>query len=524
MALPTVDDWLQARDRRGFLLAASSLAFLPLIHREAHGFFRKNIPFQADPFSLGVASGDPSPDGFVLWTRLAPDPLNGGGMPRENIEVRWEIAHDESMQKIVRRGSALATPDLAHTVHLEVEGLEPDRWYWYRFHAGNAVSRTGRARTTPALDVTPQQVNFAFASCQHYESGYFNAYRHMLEDDLDAVVHLGDYIYEYAGIDGRVRKHTGPEIQSLDEYRNRYAQYRTDSDLQTAHARFPWIVTWDDHEFDNNCAGDISEEPDVQKASYLARRARAYQAYYEHMPLRAASVPKGPFLQLYRSLPFGKLLEFEVLDTRQYRTDQPCGDRNRPPCDGVFSRDATLLGQQQEQWLMQALKDSHATWNVLAQQVMMARVDRDPKSGIAWSMDQWAGYEVARKRLLKFIEQQSISNPVVLTGDIHTNWVNDLKVDFDNETSAAVATEFVGTSISSGGNGSEKRADTDGVLRDNPFVRFYNAERGYVRCRVTPTEWHSDYRVVDNVITQQSNCLTRATFTVEAGRPGAQQA
>ncbi|MFP6762052.1 MAG: alkaline phosphatase D family protein, partial [Planctomycetaceae bacterium] len=239
---------------------------------------------------------------------------------------------------------------------------------------------------------------------------------------------------------------------------------------------------------------------------------------------RAASVPTGPFLQLYRSLPFGKLLEFQVLDTRQYRTDQPCGDGNKPPCDGVFAQNATLLGERQEKWLMQTLRESPATWNILAQQIMMARVDRDPKSGIAWSMDQWAGYEAPRKRLLNFFKQQKISNPVVLTGDIHTNWVNDLKVDFDDEQSTAVATEFVGTSISSGGNGSEKRGDTDGVLRDNPFVRFYNAERGYVRCQVTPATWQSDYRVVDNVMTQQSNCLTRATFAVEAGRAGAERA
>lgn len=522
MTHPSIDDWIRSGDRRGFLLAASSFAFLPLIGRPAHGFLGR-VKFQADPFALGVASGDPSPDGFVLWTRLAPDPLTGGGMPQVNVEVRWEVAHDEQMQKVVQRGTAMAPPELAHSVHVEVEGLEPDRWYWYRFHAGDAVSRTGRTRTTPRFDASPQKVNFAFVSCQHYESGYFTPYQHIIEDDLDVVVHLGDYIYEYGGVEGRVRKHVGPEINSLDEYRNRYAQYRTDSGLQTAHARFPWLVTWDDHEFDNNCAGDISEEPGVKTADYLARRARAYQVYYEHMPLRKSSIPQGPFLQLYRSVPFGKLVEFDVLDTRQYRTDQPCGDRNKPPCDGVFAQDATLLGETQEKWLMQTLRESPATWNVLAQQIMMARVDRDPQEGVAWSMDQWAGYDVPRKRLLSFLAEQKISNPVVLTGDIHTNWVNDLKIDFDDEKAAAVATEFVGTSITSGGNGSEKRSDTDGVLRDNPFVKFYNSERGYVRCHITPQEWQSDYRVVDTVTQPESECQTRASFVVEAGHAGAER-
>ncbi len=306
--------------------------------------------------------------------------------------------------------------------------------------------------------------------------------------------------------------------------RNRHAQYKTDPELQAVHRRFPWIVTWDDHEFDNNCAGDISEEPGINPADFLMRRTRAYQAYYEHMPLRKSSIPKGPALQLYRSIPFGRLAEFEVLDTRQYRTDQPCGDRNKPPCEGVFAKEATLLGTQQEQWLMNTLRESPATWNVLAQQVMMARVDRNPADAVAWSMDQWAGYDVARKRLLSFLAEQKVANPVVLTGDIHTNWVNDLKLDFDDEKAEAVATEFVGTSISSGGNGSQTRWDTAGVLRDNPFVKFHNAERGYVRCHVTPQQWQSDYRVVSSVTSQESDCLTRGSFVVEAGRAGAERA
>ncbi len=525
MSLPTVEDWVRSEDRRGFLLAATSFAFTPLLGKTANGLVRHSPRFANDPFVLGVGSGDPAADGFVLWTRLASDPVNGGGMPPENFEVRWEVAHDEQMKKIVRSGMTVATPHLGHSVHVEVDGLQPDRWYFYRFQSGDALSPVGRTRTTPKMDAMPDQLRFAFASCQHFETGYYNAYRHMNEDDLDLVIHLGDYIYE-GGVStkaDRVRRHNGPEINTLNDYRNRYGLYKSDPDLQAAHARWPWLVTWDDHEFDNNYSNDISEEQHIDAAEFLVRRAHAYQAYYEHMPLRKSSVPKGPSMQLYRSVRYGTLAEFDVLDTRQFRTDQPCGDRRKKPCDGIFAEQATLLGNTQEEWLQKTLQESPTTWNVLAQQVMMARVDRDPSDGVAWGVDQWSGYDLARKRLLAFLAESKILNPVVLTGDIHSNWVNDLKVDFDQENDNVVATEFVGTSISSGGNGSKTRSDTAGVLRDNSFVRFFNNERGYVRCTVTPELWQSDYRVVDTVTSRDSNCLTRASYAVEAGHAGAER-
>ena len=525
MSVATVEDWIYSADRRGFLLAATSFPFTSLIGKATEGLVRHSRGFASDPFVLGVGSGDPAADGFVLWTRLAPDPVNGGGMTAENFEVRWEIAHDEQMRKIVRSGTAAATPHLGHSVHVEINGLESDRWYFYRFQSGDAVSPVGRARTMPKTDARPDQLRFAFASCQHFETGYYNAYHHMNEDDLDLIIHLGDYIYE-GGVStraDRVRRHNGPEINSLTDYRNRYGLYKSDPDLQDAHARCPWLVTWDDHEFDNNYANDISEEHHISAAEFLVRRAHAYQAYYEHMPLRKSSIPSGPTMQLYRSVRYGTLAEFDVLDTRQFRTDQPCGDRRKKPCDGIFAEQATLLGNTQESWLQKTLQESPATWNVLAQQVMMARVDRDPSDEVAWSVDQWSGYDLARKRLLTFLAEAQILNPVVLTGDIHSNWVNDLKVDFDQENDAVVATEFVGTSISSGGNGSKTRSDTPGVLRDNSFVRFFNNERGYVRCTVTPKRWQSDFRVVDTVTSRDSNCLTRASYAVEAGHAGAER-
>lgn len=512
-----------AADRRRFILSGASLAILPWLSEVAQAK-PGDFAFSSDPFSLGVASGDPSPTGVVLWTRLAPEPLNGGGLPPTTFEVHWEVAKDEGLRDIVQTGVALATPQLGHSVHVEPKGLEPDRWYWYRFSVGDAQSPIGRTRTTPPHELMPQRLKFAFASCQHYETGLFTAYEHLAAEDLDLVVHLGDYIYEMAGIDKRVRKHAGPEIKSLDEYRNRYAQYKSDPHLMAAHTHFPWLVVWDDHEFDNNCAGCISEEKDVSPEEFLLRRANAYQAYYEHMPLRRRCLPRGPDMQLYRRIAFGRLAEFQMLDTRQYRSDQPNGDGRKPLEGAAIDPNTTMLGKRQEQWLMHGLLESQATWNVLAQQVMMARVNLAAAEAPLYSMDQWPGYDVARKRLLNFLAERRVPNPVVLTGDIHSNWVNDLKVDFDREDDAVVATEFVGTSISSGGNGTAKTKSWDGIMSANPFVRFHNAERGYVSCTITPDEWRSDYRVVEYIDRPGAPLLTCKSFIVANGHPRATEA
>lgn len=513
--------WL---NRRSFLAHTGWLAGAAVWATRATGAVLQNPKFSAYPFSLGVASGDPASDGFVLWTRLAPKPLEGGGMPAQSVAVAWEVSENEKFTKVVQQGKTDATPDWGHSVHVEVEGLQPDRWYWYRFKAGTEVSPVGRTRTTPPADTTPQSMKFAFASCQHYESGLYTAYEHMLKEDVDLVCHLGDYIYEYAGKDRRVRKHAGPETTTLFGYRQRLAQYKTDKALQNMHAACPWLLTWDDHEFDNNCANDISEERGVKKGPYLKRRAQAYKAYYEHMPLRRSALPKGPNMQLYRKVSYGQLAEFFVLDTRQYRTDQPCGDRNKPPCKAVYDPKATLLGDAQEKWLTGGLAKSPGKWNILAQQVMMARVDRKAGKDIAYSMDQWPGYEVNRRRLLKFFRDQKIANPVVLTGDIHSNWANNLIVDFDDLESKSVATEFVGTSISSGGNGAARPRNLKQTLAENPFVKFHNAERGYVTCSVTPKQMESSYRCVEYVTRPGSPIHTRAKFVVEDGKPELQPA
>ena len=505
--------------RRSFLLGAGFLTGLT-VASQWHPV-SANSRFSGYPFSLGVASGDPLPDGVVIWTRLAPNPLSGGGMPPVNVPVCWQVALDENMKKVVRRGTVLATPELAHSVHVDVRGLDPNRYYWYQFQAGKEASPIGRTRTAPAVYDSIRQLNFAFVSCQDWQNGYYTAYRHLAEENLDFVVHLGDYIYEYGPQSGGPRQHNSPEIITLDDYRGRYALYRTDTSLQAAHAAFPWIVTWDDHEVDNNYA-NLSPEDNQTQEAFRKRRANAYQAYYEHMPLRLSSLPKGADAQLYRRLTFGNLAEFNVLDTRQYRTNQPCDDGLKPRCAGAFDPNATMTGSQQEQWLKKGLDQSRSRWNVIAQQVMFAEYNfnSSPGPGI-FNMDQWDGYVAARNRLLNFLNQRQPSNPVVITGDIHSSWVHDLKLDFSNPNSPTVGTEFVGTSITSDFP-TAFIAPVQAALPNNPHTKFFDGTyRGYVRCKLTPEHWQTDYRAVSSIVDLNASVKTLASFVVQNGQPGA---
>ncbi len=510
--------------RRDFLRSAAAITALPLLGSQVEGTVRRRATFADDPFSLGVSSGDPSPDGFVIHTRLAPQPEEGGGMPPINVEVGFEVATDETMKQVVRRGVTVATPQLGHSVHVELHGLPPDRWYWYRFAAGEARSRVGRARTTPPVGSKPARLDFACVSCNHFEHGLFTGFDHMSRETIDLVIHLGDYIYEYAGIDGRVRKHSGPEITTLDHYRNRYGQYQSDPHLQAAHAHCPWLVTWDDHEFDNDYATFHSEQPNVVAAEFMKRRANAYQAYYEHMPLRRTSIPTGPFMQLFRRVPFGRLADFAILDTRQYRTPQANGNGLKPQVGEAINPKATILGPRQEAWLKRTWLESKARWNVMAQQVLMARVDRLPGPVEGFPMDKWAGYEVCRQRVMQTLADLRLPNPIVLTGDIHSNWACDLPLDYNKPDKTVIGTEFVCTSLSSGGNGSEKLDYTDAMIAENPWVKLQNAERGYVMCHVTPESWSADFRVLSDITKPGGKISTRHSFVVPNGQPGARRA
>lgn len=472
--------------------------------------------FRDDPFTYGVGSGDPLPDGVVLWTRLAAGPSLPG-----RVAVRWEVAEDERFERIVRSGTTPAPAELGYSVHAEVSGLRPARRYWYRFLTGGQVSTVGRTRTAPAAGAAVDRFRFAFISCQNYEHGYFTAFQHLADEELDLVVHLGDYIYERTFTSSpSVREHGFGEVVTLDQYRGRYALYKSDAALQAAHAACPWAVTTDDHEVENNFAGVIPGVPGA--GDFLLRRAAAYQAFYEFMPLRRTSLPAGPSMQLFRRLTFGSLLDLHVLDTRQYRTDQPCGDGTKPRCADALAASQTMMGNAQEGWLERNLRGSKAQWNVLANQVMIAQVVRGTRDLPTYSMDKWDGYIAARARLLRVITDAPVANPIVITGDIHSSWVADLKANFDDPASAVIGTEFVGTSMSSGGDGADGSVERYQAL--NPHVKFFNGRRGYVLADVTRKRWRSDYRVLPYVTRPGAPIATNSSWVVESGKKGVQRA
>ncbi len=489
----------------------------------------------ADPFSLGVAAGAPRPDGFVLWTRLAPDPLSAnpatpGGMTGGDVPVAYEIAGDEAMRDIVRRGVAEAEAAYAWSVHADVSGLQPGRPYWYRFLCGDAASRVGRVMTAPAAGAPVERIRFGFVSCANYEHGYFAAYRHLADENPDLVLFIGDYLYEYVEENRpTVRRHSdGIEAATLPTYRNRYAQYRLDADLQRLHAQATALVTWDDHEVANDYAdrwSQFNDDPDL----FLRRRAAAYQAFYEHMPVRPIlSRPDGPVMRIYDRFTFGDLLEISMIDGRQYRSRPACyapPDRLRghlesdAGCAERRDEGRSMLGLAQESWLGLGLAHSKAKWNVIAQDVLMAQLRQKMPSGdFGFWTDDWDGFQANRRRLLQRIVQTRVSNPVVIGGDIHAFFANDLRVDFDDPKSPVVATELVGTSISSAGPPYDLVA---AVLPDNPHVRFFESrKRGYVSVDVDAEQMTARLRALSDVADPKASVSTLKTFVVENGRPG----
>ncbi|MDP3228568.1 MAG: alkaline phosphatase D family protein [Acidovorax sp.] len=516
-------------DRRAFLQYAAYAATAAALPRWA---WSKPPSLQANPFALGVASGDPEPDGVVLWTRLV---LADPAQIQAAHTVRWEVAHDARFAQIVKKGEATALPTLGHSVHVELHGLAPGRWYHYRFMLGDAVSTTGRTRTAPATGDLPAALRLAFASCQRWEHGHYAAWRHVAAEQPDLVLFLGDYIYEYAtpkNTADLARSHTLRHASTLADFRDRYALHKSDPALQAAHAACPWAVTWDDHEVQNDYASAAGRGDD---GSFLVLRSAAWQAFYENMPLRAASLNRPApdthwhALQVYRRLRWGRLAHLHLLDSRQYRSWQACrtpqstsaGAVRTADCADLASPARTLLGTAQEQWLNAGLAADARTedatrWSVLAQQTLFS--PRHYPSGVT-STDSWEGYPAARARLLHAVAQHAPRNTVLLGGDIHQNYVCRVHADVERPESPVMASEFCGTSISSRSGTTQDKVDA--IARHNPHVLLARCDqRGYGLADITPTRWTTTLRVLDDPLRADSAASTLASFVVEDGRPG----
>jgi len=524
-------------DRRRLLQLACAGAATWCLPQSASSQLRSST----NPFTLGVASGSPTHDSLVLWTRLHV-PGFFGALGPEPVAVRWEMAHDEQFSRIVQSGRTSASTELAHSVHVEVTGLAADRWYFYRFMAGDAVSPVGRTRTFPQPDALVARLRLGYASCQKWEDGYFSAWRHMRGENLDAVMFLGDYIYEYPALNGRVRVPTGGWVLTLDDYRQRYALYKGEADLQAMHAACPWLITWDDHEVQNDYAGTqagfSSAFDPSSPADFLTRRAAAYQAYYEHMPIRAAALGSalgglanalkfGAEMRIHSRVSFGRLASLYLLDTRQHKDPQACtrdgalGSAMVDPasCPAWQDPSRSLLGFKQERWLHDEMATPQARlsgWNVLAQSSLFGQRDFKPGPGQTFWNDGWDGYTGARTRLTQALQQQAVANPVFLGGDLHENWVGHVKADYTDPASASVGVEFCGTSITSRSGGNAKTAQR---LAENPHFVFADAQaKGYGVVEFTPTQLTTTLRVVDDVTRRDTRIETLASFTVQSGR------
>jgi alkaline phosphatase D len=510
-------------DRRQLLRLAAAAATASWLPRSA--FSQERLA--DDPFAAGVASGSPTDTAVVLWTRLL-----GPRLPPAPVTVRWEVAEDERFARLVQGGQAQALPQLAHSVHVEVQGLAPDRWYFYRFHAAGWTSPVGRTRTFPAPDAIASRLRLAYASCQRWEHGWFSAWRHLRADQPDAVVFLGDYIYEYPGAARAVRPVEGGWVDSLDGYRARYAQYKSDPDLKAMHQACPWLFTWDDHEVQNDYAGEQQGNAGPVVADFAARRAAAYQAWYEHTPVPASVLTRalqgladGRGLRIHGERRFGRLAQVLLLDARQYRSPQACtrggayGSSTVNPleCPALADPRRTMLGAEQEQWLATRLASGGATWSVLGQSTLFGPRDFVPGPGTLLWNDGWDGYPAARRRLVETLQGTRAANPVLLGGDVHENWVGHVMADYDRPDSAVVGVEFCGTSITSRTSDAEHLRNR---MADNTHFLYAEARhRGYGLADFTPQRLEVSLRVVDDVTRADAGIATDARFVVEAGRP-----
>lgn len=514
--------------RRDLLRAALSLALLPW--RQAGAQQAAAPRWQSEPFSLGVASGLPRPDSVLLWTRLLPAPEEAAALARlPSVALDYELFADSALKQPVRSGRIDALATRAHSVHLPLRGLQAGRDYWYRFHCAGAVSPVGHTRTAPLEGARALRLRLALASCQHWEHGHYAAHRDIARQDLDFVLFVGDYIYEGTGRMDAVRSHGGPAPRTLDEYRARHALYKSDPALQAAHAAHPWVMTWDDHEVVNDYAND-RDQAYSDPAVFLKRRAAAYQAYFEHMPI----LPVGDASQgqastrIHDRMVWGDLAELWTLDNRQHRSHHACPDPYRGggrlvlDCAELEDPQRSMLGLAQERWLTQGLNASTRGWKLLAQGTQMAPSGLDALSGLrATYTDGWDGYPQARKRLMGAIQQAGLRDVMALGGDVHYNQAGNLRLNPNDAKSAPLASEFVTTSISSRGM-ANSRLQT--LQESNPDMVYARSdERGYALLEITPHQARCQFRSTVNAQREDAALRVQAVYAVERGRAGVQR-
>ena len=503
-------------NRRGFLINT----LLGLSSTRLMAPLAAAIEFSANPFTLGIASGDVTDSSAVLWTRLAPEPLEAdGGMEPYAIPVQWELALDPKMSRVIRRGEAIATPTLAHSVHVELDGLEPGCEYWYRFSVLSHSSPIGRTKTLPCGNSHLDSLRFITACCQNYTHGYFIAYEHMIRDKPDFIIHLGDYFYDTSfGVDDFRHHEVEKQPVTVADFRRRHARYKTDKHLQHAHAEIPFFTTIDNH--------DAIEDMDPDK---FAQRAAAYQAWYEHMPVRGYKAAGDNYFNLHRQISLGDLAQISLLDGRQFRDSREICDNNDYPnygfgnyrerCAAVFDEDRSMLGKEQEQWLAESLGQNQSTWNVIASPgpYLPFRYYFDGKE-LSY-IGAWDIYPANRKRIAEILETTEVGHPIILSGDVHSFWAVDGSLTKDPNERIPVV-EFVTSSISANWPEQLAKPVTDN-LPHNPQVKFYDPDkRGYLLHDVTETEWKTTARAMEDVRNEQSPALDLASFLVRKGKPG----
>ncbi len=505
--------------RRRMLATTSALSLTAACTRpETTALVAPSTPAPS-AFQHGVASGDPLVDRVIIWTRVMPD---GGADDQQSVLVHWELSLSEGFSDSAARGSLTTTAASDYTVKVDVTGLRPGQRYFYRFHCRGQISPTGRTKT--AVTGSPDAARFAVASCANFPYGFFNVYRHIAaQNELDAVIHLGDYLYEYGArpIANDIARAHQPthEILSLADYRLRHAQYKGDPDLQAAHAAHPWIVVWDDHESANNASRDAAKNHQPEEGDWQQRKAVASQAYREWMPIR--DLPTSSF-QVYRSFQFGDLLDLLMLDTRLHgRSKQLALDAST---NARTAPDHQLLGADQQAWLQRQLQRSKARgarWRMLGQQVMLGHLLGKNKQAL--NMDQWDGYPSSRRALFETLQANKITNNIVLTGDMHSAWALDVTEDpfakqYNPATGSGVlGTEFVTPSVTSVGRHSAEEAPAAerALLAANPHIKFVNfRHRGYLAVTLTPSDVKADFWLADDVTQQQTDIHLGARYVV----------